>query len=146
MSLLSGIMGKARETARRASAQLNKVDDLERIALAAAGAIFADGKAEDSEFDAAANTIKGYFGGVFSDAQVNAALRKATTVFEGGRFSGRRAVFEAMKAVETPAEGEAIFAVVLDVCDVAGGIGDTEMAYIKELATKLRVSPAAYGL
>jgi hypothetical protein len=55
-------------------------------------------------------------------------------------------VFTAMAQVENKEEGEAIFAVVLDVCDAAGGIGDDEMPYVKELAKKLRVDVASYGL
>jgi tellurite resistance protein len=144
--LLGNLLQKARAAAGKATAQLNKVDDLERICLAAGGAMFADGKCEDKEYEAACSVIEGRFNGTFSRAQIEAALNKAVKVFEGGKFSGRRAVFSAMTQVESSEEGEAIFAAVLDVADSSGGIGEEEMPYIKELASKLRVNPASYGL
>lgn len=144
--MLSGLLSKMRGAAGKAQAQLTKVDDLERIALAAGGAMFADGKCEDSEYEAACNVIEGRFAGTFTRAQIEAALNKAVKIFEGGKFSGRRAVMAAMANIESSEEGEAIFAAVLDVADASGGIGESEMPYIRELATKLRVNLAAYGL
>lgn len=144
--MLGSILQRARDIASKGAAQLTKVDDLERICLAAGGAMFADGKCEDAEFDAAMKVIEGRFNGVFSRTQIEAALQKAVRTFEGGKFSGRRAVFAAMANVENKDEGEAIFAVVLDVADSSGGIGEDEMPYITELAKKLRVDPAAYGI
>lgn len=146
MGIFGNLIGRAKQAHGRAQAQLTKLDDLERICLAAGGAMFADGKCEESEYTAAANVIEGRFKGTFTRQQVEQSLDKAVRVFEGGKFSGRRAVFAALQQVENSDEGEAIFAAVLDVCDSAGGIGDGEMAYIKEMAGKLRVNAAAYGL
>lgn len=146
MGIFGSIMEKARSAQSRAQAQLTKADDLERVALACAGAMAADGNMDDAEYGAAATTMEGIFKGAFTKQQVEKALDKAVKVFEGGKFSGRRAVFAAMEQVESGDEGEAIFAAVLDVCDKSGGIGDDEMGYIKTLAQKLRVNPAAYGL
>ena len=146
MGFLSGLIGKAKQSGGKAHAALTKQDDLERICLAAGGAMFADGSCEDSEYSAAGNVIEGRFKGVFTRTQIDQALDKAVKLFEGGKFSGRRAVFAALQQVESTDEGEAIFAAVLDVCDSAGGIGESEMGYIKEIASKLRVNPATYGL
>lgn len=146
MSLFGNLMEKARSAGERASAQLTKADDLERIALAVAGAMAADGKFEDAEYNTAANVLEARFKGAFSRTQIEKALDKGVKAFEGSKFSGRRTVFAAMEAVENSDEGEAIFAAVLDVCDASGGIGDEEMTYIKTLGQKLRVSLSQYGL
>lgn len=136
------LLNKARELGGAAHAQLTKVDDLRRFALAAAGAMAADGKMESKEFDIAARVGEARFP-VFRRPQIEAALTDAVKVYEGGRFSAKRQTMAQLAQVETPEEAEAIAAAVLDICD-QGGIGEDEMPYIEEVFAALRVDLKKY--
>jgi tellurite resistance protein len=137
--MFGDLLQKAREMRSKAGAQFTKIDDLERLCVAAAGAMAADGVMEHKEFDMALKVISDRFP-VFSAQQVETALSKATRRFEsGGKFSNQRAVLRELKGVENHEEAEAIFYAVVDICDASGGIGEAEKPYIRDMAEALRV-------
>lgn len=132
-------------------ASIKRIENKSAFQAAVASAVWvaaADGSIDDDELDLLEKLIKGNekLGNFASD--IDAEMGKWVSAFTGG---GKRSAMLQVNALlesikDDKAAAEQVLVTVIDVADADNEIEESEAAVVRQVASKLGLNPANYGL
>jgi tellurite resistance protein TerB len=145
-----GLLRKKGAAAREAAEKMGKKDLVEAICAACVLVSAADGDIEESELAAMQSIIENHDAVALFRGEIPGILDKyKKKIMVNGKvsISGKVALMREIADVKADAkEKEDVFAVAVDIAGADGEIEPAEKTVLKDIANKLNINTADYGI